>query len=408
MISRNYKTAVMSAAVFAALNVGWLALNGVKYGPENINLKDSTRQYKTVQDRTRQNKTEQDDITRTRQNKTAVAFHHQIDEYVSAFIEQNSTGNVTVGGVHYGPLSTHLILEAFGNQTFYIVGDSLGQFLYDFIRKYQVNVLFRYLNPVQGVFNGEVVRTDLLHNRTDILFTNFALYWGMTMFPTKWPAKYQYVATANVFLLDKHMMDVVNVAKETNAKCIFFRTPNPLCEMYRWGEMQIINEFYHNLEDISLNRFNAAECAKKASAVDPLQDDRYGLSLNRTELCDENILKEKGLEFASRCTEEVEKSLNYSAFDNAAEMLIHNTCTFQYSFTNIGVKNVRQSMMDFVEQNQGPLFLETGIKLILFDYHEIVRGVEDYCHYGHDTMHFPGLVPVQLNLLANIVDQHCT
>lgn len=384
----------------------------------------------------------------------AVDFQQQIDEYLFALIHQNSLGEITLDDVHYGTLSPKLISRAFQNQTIYFNGDSVSRYFYAFTRDmldYSCNdarhlpnksreILDAIVNqeallglwrdpkpesdyrfqcpltnsrkkkasssPVRIIysenpgFDGKVLKKDLMHNRADILFTNFAAYHGMTMFPTH----INVGGTSNYIALDKHMMDTVKAAKKSNAKCVFFRTPNPICENNYHSDWRLISAFYHSLHDMELGKFNATKCNEEVPDLDPLKKNKYGLSMTRKEVCDEKILRKKGPQFASKCIQEMKESLDYSSTDKAS---IQKACSYSNSLTNIGVMNTRQRLMDFVQQHQKSLFRDTGIKLILFDYHTVVQGVDDHCRYSPDGRNYIPLLPLELKVFANIVAKHC-
>ena len=388
---------------------------------------------------------------------TQPGFQLEIDEYISALSQQQQSLGATLHGINfddkqYGGLSASLIQRAFQNMTVFFIGDSLiNNFVFwshgalDYICNAglhldnETHAQLRANEVEQRIVGWERRQMRQLRNSThdnftcasansrakvtysfaysvhiyqtvdrvaDIIMTNFALFHSMHIFPARiltTPDMLNYVQ------LQHKMNSTMQLAIESSprVKCIFFRTPNPICDSKYTGDYRILSHFYNNVRDVNLKVFNSSECEMRLAAkMSPLRQNQFNLTLEHHELCNETVLQVKALEFASTCSALLHKAHNYSGVDAA---LLQDGCTYPMAFNQLGVLHARDKLIKFVAAHQTRLLREHGIKLILLDYYRIISGLSDYCQYTEnaDGRHYTSLLPLQMEAFANVAARHC-
>ena len=248
---------------------------------------------------------------------------------------------------------------------------------------------------------------------TDIAILNFAVMHRMHLFPIKdrWNTEKMIRNLGPSIRFEEQIERTVNSVADAGAKCIFLKTPNPMCSLKDPNmERNFVREFYGNLVELDRGVFDEDSCRARMGAWRYEMPDSYNSSfgeLSRLDMCNATRLQSKGSELINACVETLHKQL----FREGKDMEYgdaHSLCSYRFAQTNVGEESRRDQFQHFVSMNQERYWRERNVKLIYFDFYQIVKDHDNYCQYADDANHYGKLLPLQVKLITNIIGQHCS
>ena len=272
--------------------------------------------------------------------------------------------------------------------------------------------------------NSEVNETQ---TTTDVAVLDFAAFHRLHLFPMRdsWNTEMMMANLGPSIKFEEQIKRTVDLASDAGARCVFLRTPNPICESKQPKDYWVIREYYRNLEELDRRDnvvFDEEGCRDRIGAWGGRISDSVSSSwgkVDKTDLCNATRLRSKRFELETRCVEMISNRLiserkkggeeyNYGDDNRGTLQDVQALCSYQFSQTNIGIESRRGQLRRFVLTNQERYQRERNIKLIYFDWYRIVKGHDNYCQYTIDSFHYGSLLPLQLKLITNIISRHCS
>jgi len=249
---------------------------------------------------------------------------------------------------------------------------------------------------------------------TDIAILDFAVMHRLHLFPVKddrWGTEKMIRNLGPSMRFEEQIERTVNSVADAGAKCIFLKTPNTMCSVKDPSmERNFVREFYGNLDELDRGVFDEDSCRKRMEAWRSDMPDSYKSSfgeLSRLDMCDATRLQAKGSELTNACVETVQKQLLREGKDMEYGDT-HSLCSYRFAQTNVGQESRRDQFQHFVSTNQERYWRERNVKLIYFDFYQIVKDHDSYCQHADDSNHYGKLLPLQVKLITNIIGQHCS
>lgn len=249
---------------------------------------------------------------------------------------------------------------------------------------------------------------------TDIAILNFAVMHRLHLFPVKdnhWGTEKMIRNLGPSIRFEEQIERTVNSVADAGAKCIFLKTPNTMCSVKDPSmERNFVREFYGNLDELDRGVFDEDSCRARMGAWRSEMPDSYKSSfgeLSRLDMCNATRLQAKGSELINACVEIVQKQLLREGKDMEYGDT-HSLCSYRFAQTNVGQESRRDQFQHFVSTNQERYWRERNVKLIYFDFYQIVKDHDSYCQYADDSNHYGKLLPLQVKLITNIIGQHCS
>ena len=272
--------------------------------------------------------------------------------------------------------------------------------------------------------NSEV---DEKQTTTDVAVLDFAILHRLHLFPIRdsWTTEMMMANLGPSIKFEEQIKRTVDLASGAGARCVFLRTPNPICESKQPNGYLVVREYYRNLEELDRRDnvvFDEEGCRDRIGAWKSRISDSVSSSwgkVDKTDLCNATRLRSKRFELETRCVEMISNQLiskrkkdgekyNYGDDDRGILQDVQALCSYRFSQTNIGLENRRGQIRHFVLTNQERYQRERNVKLIYFDWYRIVKDHDNYCQYTIDSVHYGSLLPVQLKLITNIISRHCS